>query len=140
MLENYRKSLAVDLVIGSRWIEGGKVENWSRHREILSRVANQYSKRALASSIKDMTAGFRIYRAELLRKMNLDSIQSEGYSFQIEMTREALRVGAVVTEVPITFIERTIGTSKMSMQIVFEAIFKVTKWGIMRKIPLKLRP
>jgi dolichol-phosphate mannosyltransferase len=80
-----------------------------------------------------MTAGFRIYRAGLLTKMNLDGIESQGYSFQIEMTREALRVRAVIKEVPITFVERTIGTSKMSFQIVLEAIFKVTKWGLSRK-------
>ncbi len=126
-----------DLMIGSRWIPGGKVENWSKHREALSRAANWYSRKALATSVGDMTAGFRIYRADLLRKMNLQSIESEGYSFQIEMTREALRVGAVVMEVPITFIERTIGTSKMSMPIVLEAIVKVTKWGFLRCNPLK---
>ena len=79
-----------------------------------------------------MTAGFRIYRANLLRRMNLDGICSQGYSFQIEMTREALRVGAQIREVPITFIERTLGKSKMSSEIVLEAMVKVTQWGISR--------
>jgi len=123
-----------DLFIGARWIPGGKVENWSKHRELLSRGANRYSKFALGIEVNDMTAGFRIYRAALLRKMNLDGISSQGYSFQIEMTREALRVGAKVCEVPITFIERTIGKSKMSSEIVVEAMVKVTQWGIARAI------
>ena len=121
-----------DLFIGARWIPGGKVENWSKHRELLSRGANRYSKLALGTNVNDMTAGFRIYRAALLRKMNLDGISSQGYSFQIEMTREALRVGAKVRELPITFIERTIGKSKMSSEIVVEAMVKVTQWGISR--------
>ncbi len=79
-----------------------------------------------------MTAGFRIYRSAILRKMNLKTIASQGYGFQIEMTREALRVGASITEVPITFIERTMGKSKMSNKIVREAIVNVTKWGLIR--------
>lgn len=123
-----------DLFIGARWIPGGKVENWSKHRELLSRGANRYSKLALGTEVNDMTAGFRIYRASLLNKMDLDGISSQGYSFQIEMTREALRVGAKVQEVPITFIERTIGKSKMSSEIVVEAMVKVTQWGITRMI------
>ena len=123
-----------DLFIGARWIPGGKVENWSKHRELLSRGANRYSKLALGNNVNDMTAGFRIYRAALLRKMDLNGIRSQGYSFQIEMTREALRVGASVQEVPITFIERTIGKSKMSSEIVVEAMVKVTQWGIARMI------
>ena len=123
-----------DLFIGARWIPGGKVENWSKHRELLSRGANRYSKLALGTNVNDMTAGFRIYRAALLRKMDLNGIRSQGYSFQIEMTREALRVGANVQEVPITFIERTIGKSKMSSEIVVEAMVKVTQWGIARMI------
>ncbi|MCX6429851.1 MAG: polyprenol monophosphomannose synthase [Actinobacteria bacterium] len=133
LLKEIGESDVIDLVIGSRWVHGGRIENWSKHREVLSRVANLYSKRVLSTAVNDMTAGFRIYRAELLTRMNLDGIESQGYSFQIEMTREALRVGAVIKEVPITFVERTIGTSKMSFQIVLEAIFKVTKWGLSRK-------
>ena len=134
MIAEAAGSPSQDLFIGARWIPGGKVENWSRHRELLSRGANRYSKLALGTNVNDMTAGFRIYRAALLRKMNLDGISSQGYSFQIEMTREALRVGANVQEVPITFIERTIGKSKMSSEIVVEAMVKVTQWGISRVI------
>ena len=134
MIAEAANSPGQDLFIGARWIPGGKVENWSRHRELLSRGANRYSKLALGTDVNDMTAGFRIYRAALLRKMDLDGIRSQGYSFQIEMTREALRVGANVQEVPITFIERTIGKSKMSSEIVVEAMVKVTQWGISRVI------
>ncbi|MSX17425.1 MAG: glycosyltransferase [Actinobacteria bacterium] len=134
MIAEAAGSPSQDLFIGARWIPGGKVENWSRHRELLSRGANRYSKLALGTDVNDMTAGFRIYRAALLRKMDLDGIRSQGYSFQIEMTREALRVGANVQEVPITFIERTIGKSKMSSEIVVEAMVKVTQWGISRVI------
>lgn len=134
MIAEAAGSPSQDLFIGARWIPGGKVENWSRHRELLSRGANRYSKLALGTNVNDMTAGFRIYRAALLRKMDLDGIRSQGYSFQIEMTREALRVGANVQEVPITFIERTIGKSKMSSEIVVEAMVKVTQWGISRVI------
>ena len=123
---------STDLVIGSRWIPGGKVENWAKRRELLSRSANSYSKWILATKVNDMTAGFRIYRCSLLKKMNLTGIKSQGYGFQIEMTREALRVGAAITEVPITFIERTMGKSKMSNKIVREAIVNVTKWGFIR--------
>jgi len=132
MREALRTNQGVDLVIGSRWIPGGKVENWAKRRELLSRTANKYSKAILGTKINDMTAGFRIYRASLLRKMNLQSIASQGYGFQIEMTREALRVGASITEIPITFIERTMGKSKMSNKIVREAIVNVTKWGLIR--------
>jgi dolichol-phosphate mannosyltransferase len=121
-----------ELIIGSRWIPGGKVENWPRRRKILSRTANLYSKAVLALPIKDSTAGFRIYRAELLERMNLGGITSEGYAFQIEMTREAERVNAKIIEIPITFIEREIGVSKMSGEIVREALVKVTMWGVAR--------
>lgn len=132
MREVITTNQGVDLVIGSRWVPGGKVENWAKRRELLSRTANKYSKWILGTKVNDMTAGFRIYRVSLLRKMNLQAIASQGYGFQIEMTREALRVGASITEIPITFIERTMGKSKMSNKIVREAIVNVTKWGLIR--------
>ena len=132
MREAIAMNQGIDLVIGSRWIPGGKVENWAKRRELLSRVANKYSKAILGTKVNDMTAGFRIYRASLLKKMNLQAIASQGYGFQIEMTREALRVGASIIEIPITFIERTMGKSKMSNKIVREAIVNVTKWGLIR--------
>lgn len=132
LLMKFKSDSSIDLLIGSRWIPGGKVENWSKHREYLSRFANAYSKFALGTQVQDMTSGFRIYRASILMQMNLDSIESEGYSFQIEMTREAIRLDAKIVEVAITFIERTIGRSKMSSKIVREAMMKVTKWGLIR--------
>jgi len=133
MIEVARMDQATELVIGSRWVKGGSVVNWAKHREILSRVANRYSKLALATSIKDMTSGFRIYDVGLLRKMDLANIKSEGYSFQIEMSREAVSKGARITEVPITFVERIIGKSKMSPKIVREALARVTMWGFQRE-------
>jgi dolichol-phosphate mannosyltransferase len=132
MLPYFTAHPELDVLIGSRWIQGGRVERWSKHREILSRFANFYSRMALGINVYDSTAGFRIYRAALLNKIKLHEIESEGYAFQIEMTRAAKRAGALITEFPITFIEREIGVSKMSPRIVREALFKVTKWGIAR--------
>lgn len=108
-----------ELIIGSRWVEGGKVVNWNKAREYLSRSANKYSQFMLNLEVKDSTAGFRIYRTSLLKRMQLKTIKSEGFSFQIEMTQRALKQGAVVTEIPITFIERIYGKSKMSKKIIF---------------------
>ena len=132
MIQHISEHPEIDLLIGSRWVKGGAVENWPKRREILSRAANLYSRAMLGLHIKDNTAGFRIYRAELLKKMNLSSVTSEGYAFQIEMTREAQRVKAKIVERPITFIEREIGVSKMSQQIIREALVKVTRWGVAR--------
>ncbi len=125
------------LIIGSRWIRGGKTVNWSRSRELLSRVANRYVRIALGMGVNDATAGFRIYSAQTLRKIDLGHIRSEGYSFQIEMTRAAYKSGAVIIEVPITFKERENGVSKMSKKIVLEAMFLVTAWGLKRMLRIK---
>lgn len=132
MLTYFDAHSLCDVVIGSRWISGGRVTNWPKHREILSRTANLYSKKMLGFAVHDSTAGFRIYRADLLKKMNVQLIESEGYAFQIEMTRAAIRAGASIAEFPITFIEREIGVSKMSARIVREALINVTKWGVTR--------
>ena len=132
MIQHISEHPEIDLLIGSRWVKGGAVENWPKRREILSRTANLYSRAMLGLPIKDNTAGFRIYRAELLKRMNLSRITSEGYAFQIEMTRESQRVKAKIVERPITFIEREIGVSKMSPQIIREALIKVTRWGVAR--------
>jgi len=121
-----------DLVIGSRWVKGGKVVNWPFRRELLSRGGNLYAQFMLASRVRDMTAGFRIYKAELLNRMNLADLSARGYSFQVEMTRKAQQVGAKITEVPITFVEREHGVSKMSQSIVVEAMMLVTKLGFKR--------
>lgn len=132
MLNFQKGNPQVDLVIGSRWVAGGSVENWPKRRELLSRVANFYSRLLLGLQVKDSTAGFRIYRAELLKKIDFRKIQSEGYAFQIEMTLAAVNLGARISEVPISFVEREHGVSKMSGRIIREALFKVTKWGLAR--------
>ena len=132
LLSEFESNPKVDLVIGSRWIKGGSVLNWSKHREALSRLANIYSNFLLGLSIKDSTAGFRIYKTSALKKLNLGSIKSEGYCFQIEMTREIKKISGVISEVPITFVERQFGESKMSGKIVIEAMLRVTYWGLLR--------
>ena len=121
-----------DLVIGSRWVRGGKVENWPWHRLLLSRGGNIYARIMLASNVRDMTAGFRVYSAALLRRLNLTDLSARGYSFQVEMTRKSQQAKATITEVPITFIERELGVSKMSQSIVIEAMLLVTKLGLKR--------
>ncbi len=134
MLEFHSENPECDLIIGSRWINGGAVQNWPKSREILSRTANLYSRLAIGLTVRDNTAGFRIYRSELLSKLQLETITSEGYAFQIEMTRAAVRTGAKISEVPILFVEREFGVSKMSGRIIREALIKVTKWGLLRII------
>ena len=136
MLE-MKSRIGANLVIGSRWISGGEIENWSKGRELLSRFANRYVRTLLDLRINDATSGFRVYDAALLRDIDLSSIRSEGYTFQIEMTRAARNNGAKIVEVPITFRERKNGASKMSRAIVLEAIFLVTIWGLKRLIKIK---
>jgi glycosyltransferase involved in cell wall biosynthesis len=119
-----------DLVIGSRWISGGAVQNWARRREWLSRAANAYARLLLGGKVRDLTAGFRVYRTSKLIQIDLESVKSEGYCFQIEMTKRMSQIDGRILEVPITFIERKFGVSKMSRKIVFEAIYRVTAWGL----------
>ena len=126
-----------DLVIGSRWMPGGKTENWSKSRELLSRAANLYVRAMLGMGVKDSTAGFRIYSSSILKNLNLEAIKSEGYSFQIEMTRAVHKLGGKIIEVPITFRERENGVSKMSKNIVREAMTLVTIWGLKRFLRVK---
>ena len=126
-----------DLVIGSRWIPEGKTENWSKSRELLSRAANLYVRVMVGLGVKDSTAGFRIYSASMLKRLNMESIKSEGYSFQIEMTRAVHKLGGKIIEVPITFRERENGVSKMSKKIVGEAMILVTHWGLKRFLRVK---
>ena len=121
-----------DLVIGSRWMLGGETENWSKSRKLLSRAANLYVRAMLGMGVKDSTAGFRIYSSSILERLNLEAIKSEGYSFQIEMTRAVYKLGGKIIEVPITFRERENGVSKMSKNIVREAMLLVTIWGLKR--------
>ena len=126
-----------DLVIGSRWVSGGSVQNWARTREWLSRAANIYARLLLGGNVRDMTAGFRIYRTEKLLQIDLPSVKSEGYCFQIEMTKRMAQINGTILEVPITFVERKYGVSKMSKKIVFEAIYRVTAWGLGAKFRRK---
>ena len=132
LLSQFESSGSLDLVIGSRWIKGGSVLNWSKHREALSRIANIYSNFLLGLGVKDSTAGFRIYKTSAIKKLNLGNIKSEGYCFQIEMTREIKKIRGVISEIPITFVERQFGKSKMSGKIVIEAMLRVTYWGLLR--------
>jgi dolichol-phosphate mannosyltransferase len=137
MIEAKELQPNTDLVIGSRWIPGGKTENWSRSRELLSRAANLYVRAMAGLGVKDSTAGFRIYSASMLKRLNMESIKSEGYSFQIEMTRAVHKLGGKIIEVPITFRERENGMSKMSKKIVGEAMILVTLWGLKRFLRVK---
>jgi dolichol-phosphate mannosyltransferase len=123
-----------DLLIGSRWVKDGGIANWSRFREYLSKSANAYANLLLSLGVKDTTSGFRIYTAALLKKMEISTIRSEGYCFQIEMTRRAIARGGSVAEIPITFIERAHGVSKMSFSIALEAVLRITSWGALRLI------
>jgi dolichol-phosphate mannosyltransferase len=120
-----------DLVIGSRWIEGGSVQNWPMNRVILSRFGNLYARLMLGTKISDMTSGFRAYQASFLQNLIATPVSSQGYSFQVELAYRASKTG-VVREVPITFIERTEGRSKMTLGIVIEALAKIQFWGIKR--------
>jgi dolichol-phosphate mannosyltransferase len=119
-----------DLVIGSRWVPGGTVQNWPKSREILSRGGNLYVRLMLGLRIRDATAGFRAYRASALRQLDLSAVQSQGYCFQVDLALRFVRAGLTVTEVPISFVERTRGTSKMSRAIVAEAFLRVGQWGL----------
>ena len=121
------------LVIGSRWVPGGAVVDWPLSRQLLSRGGNAYARLALGIDVKDATAGFRVYRSDILRRIDLTSIDSKGYCFQVDMTLRVLDGGGTIAEHPITFRERERGQSKMSRGIVAEAMWKVTLWGIARR-------
>lgn len=119
-----------DLVIGSRWVDGGAVRNWPWVRRAVSRAGNWYARRALRSEVADLTAGYRVFRADALRSVDLSNVSSQGYCFQVEMAWRLERAGAVIIEHPITFVERASGRSKMHLGIVVEALARVTWWGI----------
>ena len=118
-----------DVVLGSRWVTGGKVVNWPLHRLLLSRGGNLYTRVALGMPLKDATGGYRAYRMTALDKMDVDTVASQGYCFQVDLAWRAHRNGFRVVEVPITFAERERGASKMSSSIVREALWRVTVWG-----------
>jgi dolichol-phosphate mannosyltransferase len=119
-----------DLAIGSRYVHGGNVQNWPWRRWALSWTANTYARLALGIGIHDITAGYRAYRRDVLQKIDLDTVDSKGYCFQIDLTWRAISNGFTVVEVPITFTEREIGVSKMSGSNIREALVKVAQWGI----------
>jgi dolichol-phosphate mannosyltransferase len=123
-----------DLVIGSRYVPGGSIPNWRLHRRLLSRFGNVYSSMMLGVPVRDMTSGLRIYRADLLRAMEIETVKADGYGFQIEMTYRAAQVNARIAEVPISFVDREMGKSKMSGGIVVEALLLVTRWGVSRLV------
>ena len=122
----------IDLVVGSRRITGGATPNWPWYRDMISRAGSWYARAMLGLHVRDMTAGFRVYRASMLQSLDLRGEQSNGYVFQIDMTRRVAAAGGRIVEVPITFPERVRGVSKMSLAIVVEAMAKVTMWGISR--------
>ncbi|WP_045878791.1 apolipoprotein N-acyltransferase [Pseudofrankia sp. DC12] len=131
-----------DLVIGSRWVPGGKVRNWPRRRLVLSRGANLYVRAALGIPLRDATAGYRAYHADVLRARDLNQIQSQGYCFQVDLAWTAWRQGFEVAEVPITFVERERGASKMSRSIIIEAFWRTALWAVAsgRRGPGTIRP
>ncbi|AAO44862.1 polyprenol monophosphomannose synthase [Tropheryma whipplei] len=120
-----------DVVIGSRWITGGVVVNWSMRRKLLSKMGSFYSRILLRIRVRDVTSGFKVWKAEALRKMDFSSLNSRGYCFQIDLLREAIRSGASVKEVPIRFADRERGASKMTGWVILEALLRVTAWGLL---------
>ena len=122
-----------DVVLGSRWIKDGRVVNWAKSREVLSRGGNLYTRMWLGIPIHDATGGFRAYRMSALAVMNTDQVESQGYCFQVDMAWRAVKANLRVAEVPITFVERELGESKMDGSIVKEALWRVTQWGIEKR-------
>jgi dolichol-phosphate mannosyltransferase len=127
------KTADADVVLGSRWVAGGAVENWPAYRKAISRVGSAYARFALGLKVRDVTGGYRAFRASALEELDLDAVHSHGYAFQVDMLYRAERAGLTVTEVPITFVERERGASKMSLGIVAEAMLRVTFWALSRR-------
>jgi len=125
---------SADLVLGSRWVPGGHVVNWPLSRQLLSRGGNTYVRVMLGFGVRDATGGFRAFRRRTLEALTLEDVNSAGYCFQVDLAWRAVRRGFVVTEVPIGFVERELGTSKMSGSIVREALWRVTIWGIAHRL------
>jgi dolichol-phosphate mannosyltransferase len=121
---------SADVVLGSRWVPGGGVENWPMSRRLLSRGGSAYSRLALGVPVKDVTGGYRAFTAAALARIRFTDVESQGYCFQIDMLRRAYNAGLRIVEVPITFVEREHGASKMTSGIVAEAMIRVTGWGI----------
>ncbi len=130
------RSTPADLVIGSRWVAGGSVLNWPRHRQAISRTGNRYARWMLRSRIRDITAGFRAYRVSALAGLDRAAVSSQGYCFQVELAWRIEAAGGRVVEHPITFVERANGRSKMGPGIVIEALARVTAWGLSARFGL----
>ena len=128
-----------DVVLGSRWVPGGAVVNWPRRRAALSRAGNAYTRMLLGIPVRDATGGYRAYRREVLERIDLGGVASAGYCFQVDLLWRAYGAGFRIVEVPIRFVERVHGTSKMSRAIVAEALFRVTVWGVTRRRQVKPR-
>jgi len=122
-----------DLVLGSRWVRGGSVVDWPRRRALLSRGGNAYTRIMLGLPVRDATGGYRVYRRRVLEALDLGSVASQGYCFQVDLVWRAWQAGFTVTEVPIRFVERAAGVSKMNRSIVSEALWRVTVWGVLRR-------
>jgi dolichol-phosphate mannosyltransferase len=119
-----------DLVIGSRWVRGGSVRNWPLYRKALSLGGNLYARLMLRVPIRDITSGYRVFRVDTLKAIDYASVTSQGYVFQVDMAYRVVKAGLRVEEVPIEFVERELGVSKMSQRIVIEAMQQVTVWGL----------
>ncbi len=119
-----------DLVIGSRWVPGGSIVNWPLHRELLSRGGNLYTRHLLGIRVRDATAGYRLFRRTTLERIGLDQVESAGYVFQADLAFRTLQAGLRVVEVPIEFIERERGDSKMSRRVATESLSRITRWGL----------
>ncbi len=126
-----------DVSLGSRWVPGGRIENWPISRQILSKGGNLYTRLMLGFKVKDATGGYRAYKRKVLETIDLDSIESQGYCFQVDMVRRSLALGFKVCETPIVFTEREAGNSKMSRQIVIEAFTRIGFWGLKRLFRIK---
>ena len=129
-----------DVVIGSRYIPGGRIPQWKLSRRLLSRGGNRYASVMLGLKVSDSTAGYRVYSRSALEKIGYQTVTADGYGFQIEMTYRARRGGASIVEVPISFLDRQLGESKMSSTIVYEALWLVTKWALLRPFTRILNP
>jgi dolichol-phosphate mannosyltransferase len=132
--ELFKVISAQNFVIGTRWMPGGSVVNWPKKRQLISRMGTRYASFALGLPFRDLTSGYRVIPKSFLNMINLDLIETKGYGFQIEMAMLANKLGFLIKEVPITFVERENGLSKMSLAIVWEAWFMVTFWGLRRLI------
>jgi len=123
-----------DIVIGTRYMPGGSIPDWSWHRRAISRIGNLYARWMLGLDARDATSGYRAYHRRALERVNLTAVRADGYGFQIEMAYKVLHAGAVLAEVPIEFHDRTLGKSKMSSRIVVEALVLVTWWGLSGRV------